>query len=290
MRRTALAGLILFLTAAAPAGAQPREAVAETIHALEAARPAETVIHTIAANPNILVYDLPTLAEQGRMFNRAVALVERDGAPRDRVLTDAELAEFIRSVGRTATTFAFGNDFPVSQLARFFNLAADGGVELTAEEVALRDFLLAKGFMTARHGFYQFAEPERVILSIPAEQGDSAITASVRRTILHHELGHGEFFSNPAYAAYCAAFWKETLTEEERQAFRRFLASRNYDARDEALMINEMQAYLLHTPDPAVFSADKVKLPPDRVERLRRAFWAGNPPTTLFAGTAPATQ
>ncbi len=50
------------------------------------------------------------------MFNRVIALIERTGTPRDRVLTDDELAEYIRPVGQIPLTFAFGNDFRVSEL------------------------------------------------------------------------------------------------------------------------------------------------------------------------------
>lgn len=288
--RAGLLAVALAMPFAAPARAQFRENVIWTVRDLEASRAGVTVVHSLAANPGIVVFDFPTLSEQGRMFNRIVALVERANASREEVLNDRQLAELIRSLGRKPTTFAFGNDFRVSELTNFFNRASDAGIALNAEEVALRDFLLERRFMAARYGFYQIVPPDRVVLSVPAEQGrDSAdgvpISASVRRTIIRHELGHAEFYSNPRYAEYCAAFWRRTLTEAQRQAFRGFLAAHNYDTRNEDLMINEAQAYLLHTPDPAVFSAEKVRMTPDAVDRLRRSFWAGNPPTTLFAGS-----
>ena len=47
-------------------------------------------------------------------------------------------------------------------------------------------------------------------------------------------------------------------------------------------MINEGQAYLMHTPDPRLFSAAQVKLPQQRIDALRARFWAGPPPSALF--------
>ena len=65
----------------------------------------------------IRIIDFPNLQEQGRMFNRVVALIERIGAPRSRVLNNDELAQFIRSVGKNEATFAYGNDFLAQESA-----------------------------------------------------------------------------------------------------------------------------------------------------------------------------
>ena len=117
----------------------------------------------------IRIIDFPSLQEQGRMFNRVVALIERIGAPRSRVLSNDELAQFIRSVGKSELTFAYGNDFLVSELVVFFNLADMGNVRLNAEEIALRRMLLDSRLVVERNGFYQAVKPQAVILSIPQE-------------------------------------------------------------------------------------------------------------------------
>ena len=42
-------------------------------------------------------------------------------------------------------------------------------------------------------------------------------------------------------------FWLTELTGEERGSVRGFLAKEEYDVREEELMYNEMQAYLMFT-------------------------------------------
>ena len=67
------------------------------------------------------------------------------------------------------------------------------------------------------------------LISIPAVGADDKVTAAARTAILHHELSHGEFFSNPAYADYVHQFWLTELTDAERDGVRRFLAKEEYD-------------------------------------------------------------
>lgn len=251
----------------------------------------ELKVFSYDGNPNIVILDIPSLEQQGNMFNRVVALVERIGVPRDRVFTNDELAQYIKSVGRTQATFAFGNDFRVSELVVFYNLADFGNVELTEEEVMLRDFLLEQGYMRLRNGFLQTNPPDRVILSIPQEQSGAGqkvrIGPMARMTILRHELSHGEYYSNPDYTNYCRQFWRNSMSEAERQAFRSFLGERSYSPTNEEMMINESQAYLMHTPDRNAFNPGLVKMTPAAVEDLRRRFLSGNPPSQLFQSPLP---
>ena len=89
------------------------------------------------------------------------------------------------------------------------------------------------------------------LISLPAVGSDPRITAAARAVILRHELSHGEFFSSPEYAEYVREFWMTELTGEERGSVRGFLGKEDYDVREEELMYNEMQAYLMFTRDPA---------------------------------------
>jgi hypothetical protein len=98
-----------------------------------------------------------------------------------------------------------------------------------------------------------------------------------RATILHHELSHGAYFTDPAYAAYARDFWLNVLTEAQRAGFRRFLGSEGYDETNEDLMLNEAQAYLVHTPDPRYFRPVYAGLSDAEAARLRRIFLAGMP-------------
>jgi hypothetical protein len=103
------------------------------------------------------------------------------------------------------------------------------------------------------------------------------IDAAARATILHHELSHGEYFTNPAYAGYAQAFWRDSMTAAERAAFTGFLMREGYDPGIEDLMMNETQAYLMHTPDARFFNAAAVGLPLAELDRLRAAFLLGMP-------------
>lgn len=230
---------------------------------------------------NITVLDFPTLAIQGRMFNRLVALIERIGAPRERVLGNDELARFIRSTGKTEATLAYGNDFLVAELVIFFNLADLGNVDLNPEELALRQFLLTQRLMVMRNGFYQSLIPAAVILSLPQERPADAnlppVTALARQTILAHEIAHAEYYSNPVYANYCRHFWHSVMQESEREAFKKFLARSGYNPENQEMMINETQAYLMHTPDARAFSPSLVGLGDTVIQLLRRKFRSGFP-------------
>ena len=242
-----------------------------------------------ALEPRIHVIDFSSLTAQGDMFNRVVALIERTGSPRDRVLTEDELARFIQSVGKTQTTFAFGNDFLVGELVVFFNLADHGRVPLNPMEIALRNFLLDHKLVVKRFGFYQATDGGAVILSIPrvspGGNGEPVVTPLARKTILRHELAHGEFYANRAYADHCRRFWNETMTETQRSAFREFLARSSYDPHNEEMMINESQAYLMHTPDPRAFNPAMVGMTETEITVLRQAFVQGVRAIPAMAGS-----
>ena len=225
----------------------------------------ELTIFRFAANPRILVLDFPSLREQGLMLNRVAALVEKAGLPRERVLNDAELAQAIAARGDTPETFYYGHDYSARSLRRFFALAD----ALNAEERELRALLEQERWLRpgAVGGF----------ISIPRVGADARITARARATILRHELSHGAFFTDAAYAAYVRWFWSAALSEAERAGVRRFLASEGYDAGIEELMVNEMQAYLMFTDDPRFFAPAMVGMTMERVGVLRMRFLAGMP-------------
>jgi hypothetical protein len=231
--------------------------------------------------PSMVVFDFPTLAEQGKMFNRLVALIERIGAPRERVLSNEELAVFIRSVGKTEATLAYGNDFLVAELVVFFNLADMGNIQLNPQELSLRQFLSDRKMIVNRHGFYQTATPRAVVLSLPQEStgspGSPPVSELARRTILSHEIAHGEYYTNPSYASYCRQFWRDTMTEQQRANFRKFLSSNGYNSDNEEMMINEGQAYLMYTPDQRAFNPKLVGMTDKEVGELRKKFRDGYP-------------
>ncbi len=226
------------------------------------------VLLRLATNPAIFLIDYPTMEAQGAALNRVAALVEKAGLPRDRVLTEAEMAEAIARAGDTPATFYFGHNYRGADLARFFRLAERDGLALSPAEDWLRaQFRLARGLVPMGQ--------EIVLLSLAAP--GAQMDAAGRATILHHELSHGRFGTDPAYAAHVRQVWHNRFAEADRAAFRQFLGREGYDTGIEALVIDEAQAYLLHTPDPRFFTPAHLGLEAAEVERLRGLMREGMP-------------
>jgi len=266
--------------------------VTATFETILGARSVQTAVYRLRENPRIIVVDFATLAEQGQMMNRLAALIEKTGAPRDRVLAEGELTALIQAEGSSAATFYIGHDYAAPALARFYSLASFERQSLNEAEVRLRDLLLALGVIVARGAEgYAPGEPQVAVVTTvqlqrddPATPQNETIDASLRATILHHEVSHGEFFTNEAYRRYCEWFWRARLTGKERDLFRAMLSKSGYNEDDETLMINEMQAHLMHTPDPRAFSAGRLCVSEAQLAELRQRFMAGNPPTFLLGG------
>jgi len=228
--------------------------------AIEAHRAEAPAMLRLASNPAVFILDFPTLEAQGAALNRVAALVEKAGLPRDRVLSEAEMAAAVARAGDTAATFYSGHNYRGADLARFFRLAQEAGLALRAEEQ----------WIAARLDEARALVPqgqEIVLLSIAAP--DARLEAGWRATILRHELGHGLYGTTPRYAEAIRGAWQNGFTEAERAAFRAFLAREGYDTANEEMMIDETQAYLLHTPDRRFFTPEFVGLGEEQVARLR---------------------
>jgi len=238
-----------------------------------------------ADNKNILIFDSPNLTSQGRMFGRATQLTEQYNEPYKRVLSTEEITKYLESIRRTQADYAFGYDLLVNELVLFFNLADRDKIELFPEELQLRDFLIEQGAIQAWRGFYRAMQPDLVVLAIPQTQekhdNEPKVSELARRAIFTHEIAHGEYYANPYYANYCRNFWNTVLTEVQKNAFRKFLSNYNYSINMDELMVNEMQAYLMFTPDPRSFNAEKLGVSEDELESMRDAFRKGKPPTKL---------
>lgn len=223
------------------------------------ARVVTATLFRLRQNPRVLVVLFPSLDAQGRAMNRLAALVEKAGLPRDRVLGDAELADAIGRSGDTPATWYFAHDYAGTDLARFFALAARDAVALTPEEAWLHG-----RFAEARA---QAGPAEIAFISIAMP--DQRMPEELRRAMLRHEIGHGEFFTRPEVARNVLDVWHNRFGERDRAAFRVFLGREGYDASNERLMANEAMAYLVFTPDPRLFSARHVGVTEPEIERLR---------------------
>ena len=240
-----------------------------------ASAPSVLEVRRFAFQPEIVVLQFATPADQARTLNRAAALIERAGFPRDRVLGNADLDRLIRAGGSSPEQLYDGHDYSAGDLLRFFAMADRDAVALTSEEQALRTEI----------GRWGWREGTRGALISLVRGAPSGLDQAARATILRHELSHGMFFTNADYAASAWRFWRTALTEGERAQFRAFLAGQGYDAGQEGLMVNETQAYLMHTLDDRFFNAAAVGLGQARLDALRATFLAGMPPSWLRDAT-----
>ena len=226
-------------------------------------------VFRFAPNRRVLVLDFTSLLEQGLTLNRIAALVEKVGLPRDRVLSDAELEAAILASGDTMETYYLGHDYQVADLNRFFVLADRDGVRLRPQENWLRQVLRQEGLLGPdMHG---------ALISIPQAGAGHGLDATLRAGILRHELSHAEFFTSRVYAEYVRRFWRDSLGDEGRSAFRRYLATQGYDPANEDLMANETQAYLMHTTDARLFSAASLGVSLEILGQWQAEFLLGMP-------------
>lgn len=237
----------------------------------------------LQGNRAILVIEFPNLREQGAAMNRIAALLEKAGAPRDRVLDDLELQQLIVRNGDNAQTFYQGHDYSAVGLARFYMLARRQGLTLGAQELRLEKELLSAGLLGATAAGLE-ARGEQALISFSATQDDDPTTpidegldARRRESVLQHELSHGEFFTNAAYREHCWRFWREALGERERAILRKYLVGLDYDPANEELLVNEMQALLMHTNDTRAFNARSVGVSETVLDGWRAKFREGQP-------------
>jgi len=235
-----------------------------TVAQILAHHPTNLSIIRLAENPQIVVLDFASLKRQRIMLDRVAALIEKAGLPRDRILNAGELDRAVKADGDVDAGFYYGHDYSAASLRRFFTIADRAHVPLTPEEALLRHLLDQLGWL----------KPDTMagLISAPGVGANANVTAAARDTILTHELSHGEYFSDPAYASYVHRFFLGTMTPAEQAAFRTYLAGEGYDSTNAELIENETQAYLLFTPDPEFFSPSQVRMTPARRAELRTQF------------------
>jgi hypothetical protein len=218
--------------------------------------------YEITDQPGLYVLHAPGLAAQGAMFSRVVALFERRDLPRDRVVSMNAIAANARRFGEDPAGLTAGNNFSTVQIAHFFDVAQRQGASLTEGERALQTLLVQWGLIRREAdgggATWRAASSHDYLITIPGTGTGPAgevIDTDVRAAILSHELGHWRFFSDPVYAQACRAYWWHQLNYAEREALTEELAAIGYDPSDR-IVIDELQAYLLHTPARYVPLAD----------------------------------
>ncbi|WP_246326954.1 hypothetical protein [Burkholderia guangdongensis] len=227
---------------------------------LDASLPADARLRlfTITDRPGLYVMHAPNLFEQGAMFSRVVALLERRDMPRDHIVTMAAIAAHARRFDTDPAGLTAGNNFSATELAHFFDVAQHQHLTLTDGERRLLTVLAGWGLIHEEDGVWRARSERDFLITIPGPgpaPGGGTIDATVRAAILSHELGHWRYFSDTVYAHACRTFWWHDLSYAERAELTRQLANVGYDPSDR-IVIDETQAYLLHTPAAYIPFAD----------------------------------
>jgi hypothetical protein len=142
--------------------------------------------------------------------------------------------------GRVGGALAYtGHNFRASDAARFFAAVHAAGFKLTEEENRLRLALESERIVTQMKGGGYCA---------PSKFGVLAIARGFKRDeaeeTLLHEAMHGLFYTSDHFEGACWAFWRSSLTADERDTWKEFLEGLGYDSSNEELTVNEFQAYM----------------------------------------------
>lgn len=243
--------------------------------AILAAEATELRVWRFAPQPSVLVIVFPSLHAQAAAMNRAAVFLELAGASRDQVPDDPAMRRLIAAANLQFDGFYYGHDYRVADLRRLWARAAAQNLTLGPEELALRDVVERAALAPEGAG---------AVITLPPP-GEGLQDHRGRFAILRHELSHGLYFTDPTYAGMVDGFWRTRMSEAERATFRRFLAAQNYDTANDELVRNEMQAYLMHTPDARFFGAAQLGVEEPALADLRRRFLSAMPPGWLRART-----
>lgn len=215
-------------------------------------------------DPLILVVDCPDLYQQGMMFDRVAALIEKASTSRNHVLTQAEFGQTLRAAHKTVATYYYGDDYRASALRKFFRLAAAQHLALTHQEIRLEHIARREGFLKPH--------ANGAIISIPQAAGSKRISWRSRAVILRHELAHGAYFTIASYRRFVHHFYNTQMTPAQQNDFKAFLVRDGYDPHDHDLIVNETIAYMVFTRDPNYFNAQAVGLTDAALTSLRQRF------------------
>lgn len=145
------------------------------------------------------------------------------------------------------------HDYPPWTLAAFFELARTTLFPLNQQERELQDLLVRFGILE-RGADGSLREGRGGIISISRESA-----SWLRRSFMDHEASHALFFQDSAYRELTTRLWK-SQGAESRWFWLTHLGWRTYDTRDEYLVINELQAYLVQqsTEEARAYYRDNV--------------------------------
>lgn len=143
-----------------------------------------------------------------------------------------------KTVAARSKTYG-GHDLSRERLERFYK-KADETCALYARNGKASTSCVSPEERDFREGIYEVLRAEPFALAAVAVRSKLP-----PQTALSHEVKHAQLARDARYRAACEEYWKSTLTEVERVQVRKTLASENYDPKDDALMADEFQAFLL---------------------------------------------
>ncbi|MES2931985.1 MAG: hypothetical protein V4805_00635 [Pseudomonadota bacterium] len=236
--------------------------------------------YVLRGDERTVVLDFPNTLAQARMFGRVILFVERDGTSKTRVMPVPEVKSWLRQNAQTLDGLTMGNNIRVGEFTRFFNTARHQGEPLTGEEQRLYDWLVQMQLMREEELGVAIVEPEVIVVSLPQAStvpgcNSCGVTLAQRKVVTEHELSHARFATDIPYQNYVNWFWMHGMNSGTRSKFTQFFRKRGYDATIRELLANEMQAFLMHTPDPAMFNASAVGITEAELTDLRDQFQAG---------------
>ena len=187
-------------------------------------------------NPRVLLLRFPSAAAQRDAMGRPSIFLE-----------DAELhgtvVERIPSGQRGGVANYSGHNMRASDLARFLNVlraTRPGGAAETAAEAAMVRALKNVGaLVTDKDGSFAAARDDPVLAAVAGSSDRNEV-----RDALLHEAMHMVFYVDAQYERACRDYWDAAVSDSDKVAWREFLTELRYNADDETLAVNELQAYM----------------------------------------------
>jgi len=187
-------------------------------------------------NPRVLLLRFPSAAAQRDAMGRPSIFLE-----------DAELhgtvVERIPSGQRGGVANYSGHNMRASDLARFLNTlraTRPGGAAETAAEAAMVTALKNVGaLVTTKDGSVASARDDHVLAAVAGSSDRNEV-----RDALLHEAMHMVFYVDAEYERLCRDYWDTAVSDSDKDAWRAFLTELRYNADDETLVVNELQAYM----------------------------------------------
>lgn len=260
-------------------GSEKPAATDETASPAPTLPPPFTVTWRDAAK-RIAVHLARDMRTQGEMFARVVLFVEMRNASKTEVISQRDLPGWFTKHKSSRDVVTAGNNLRAADLARFFNTARIQNEPLTAAEQRLLVGLIENNLLTKSGLGVEATQPERMLVTaaLPSTVDGCAactVSAETHEAILTHELGHARYFIDGVYRDFVRWFWAHGLDDAMRQSFTNLLVLRGYDESNKALLADEMQAFLMHTPSNQLFSATMLGASPEALGAVRVAFLQG---------------